>query len=65
MKEFCDCKSWQDLKNNNSDIFQWDPTYGWVLHWIALTDDKNYTQVHRYGIPIIFCPMCGKPLKNK
>jgi hypothetical protein len=64
MEKFCNCTDWEDLKKNNTNIFQWDPAYGWVLHWIELTEETGYTQVHRYGIPIKFCPMCGKKLKN-
>lgn len=64
MKEFCNCEDWEDLKNNNSNVFKTDPAYGWVLHWVELTDENGYTQVHRYGIPISFCPMCGRQLEN-
>jgi len=64
MEEFCNCSGWLDLNKNNYNIFQWDPTYGWILHWIELTEEEGYTQVHRYGIPIKFCPMCSKSLKN-
>ena len=65
MTEFCDCKSWEDLKSNNTNLFKWDPTYGWVLYWIELTEESGYTQIHHYGVPIAFCPMCGKQLKTK
>ena len=60
----CNCKDWEALKHGNSNVFQWDSTYGWVLHWIELTDETGFTQVHRYGVPIKFCPMCGACLKN-
>ena len=64
MEDFCSCVGLKDLKENNTKLFKWDPTYGWVLHWIELTEEIGYTQVHNYGIPIAFCPMCGKKLKN-
>jgi len=64
MKDMCDCKDWDALKHGNSNVFQWDSTYGWVLHWIELTEDPGFTQVHRYGVSINFCPMCGSLLKN-
>ena len=64
MKELCNCKDWKELKRNNSSIFQWDSTYGWVLSWVELTDEKGFTQVHRYGVSINFCPMCGCNLQN-
>lgn len=63
MNNFCNCKDWFELKDNNRSIVKWDPAYGWVLNWIELTEDDGYTQVHRYGIPIKFCPMCGCPVK--
>lgn len=63
MKDFCTCSGWKELKKNNSSIIKEDPVYGWVLSWIELTEDEGYTQVHRYGISINFCPMCGKKIK--
>lgn len=62
--ELCDCKDWLDLKSNNANVFQWDPAYGWVLYWVELTDEEGFTQVHRYGVPIVFCPMCGRKLQT-
>lgn len=64
MSSFCSCKDWEDLRLNNSQIFKQDPIYGWVLHWIELSEERGYTQVHRYGVSINFCPMCGKQLKD-
>jgi hypothetical protein len=64
MEEFCICDDWVYLKSNHPDLFKWDPPYGWVIKWIELTDEKKYTQVHRYGIGIKFCPMCGRELKK-
>lgn len=64
MQDFCNCEDWKNLKSNNSRIFQKDPTYGWVLHWIELTEEEGYTQVHRYGIGISYCPMCGRKLNT-
>lgn len=61
---FCSCDDWLDLKKNNANLFQWDPSYGWVLYWVELTSEQGYTQVHRYAIPIEFCPMCGNKLKK-
>ena len=62
MTDFCTCEDWKDLKNNNTSLFKKDPTYGWVLNWVELTNEAGYTQVHRYGISIHYCPMCGKKL---
>ena len=60
----CNCEAWKTLENQNKQLLQWDPTYGWVLNWIELTDEEGYTQVHRYGVPVSFCPMCGNKLKG-
>jgi len=60
MEDFCDCDDYKALKNNNQDLFKWHPSYGWVLSWIELTNEKGYTQIHKYGITTNFCPMCGK-----
>ena len=59
---FCDCDEWLNLKNSYPDLFIRDETYGWIIKWIELTKDKGYTKIHRYGLKIHFCPMCGKKL---
>ncbi len=61
---FCTCKDWLELKTNR-EIIKWSPEYGWLLNWIEITEEKGYTRLHRYGIPISFCPMCGKKLLIK
>lgn len=60
---FCKCEDWTNLEGLHDLVFM-DPTYGWTLRWIQLTKEKGYTQVHRYGIPIKFCPFCGKKLSE-
>lgn len=62
MTKYCGCEDSIRLQEQNRDIFIEDPTYGLILSWIELTEEKGYTQVHKYGIPISFCPMCGKKL---
>lgn len=64
MLNFCSCEEWDNLKNNYPDLFKWIPPYGWVIEWTSLTDEKGYKQVHRYGVAISFCPMCGEKLKS-
>lgn len=64
MEEFCVCKDGINLKKNQNILFRWDSVYGWVLNWIEITEESGYSQVHRYGISIKYCPMCGKELKN-
>jgi hypothetical protein len=65
MPDFCTCDEWKNLKGNYPELFKWISPYGWIIEWKSLTDEKGYTQVHRYGIAISFCPMCGKKLINK
>lgn len=64
MKEFCTCKDGINLKKNQNTLFKWDSTYGWILNWIEITEESGYSQIHRYGISIKYCPMCGKKLNN-
>lgn len=64
MEHFCDCKDSSELLKNFSNTFVWHPPYGWVLSLIDLTEEKGYTQVHRYGVVIYYCPICGKKLKS-
>lgn len=59
---FCSCAAWEELRSNNSKTFVFDKTYGWVLCFIELVEEKGYTQVNRFGIPIYYCPMCGNKL---
>ena len=64
MTTHCNCNEFTNLRKQHKDVFVKDPTYGWVLSWIELTEEKGYTQVNRYGIPIVYCMMCGKLLKK-
>lgn len=57
------CKGLEDLYRDYS-ILSRDPTYGWVLSWIELTEEEGYTQIHKFGVSLKYCPMCGNPLKN-
>lgn len=64
MLEYCDCKEWTNLIESY-DLLTWESPYGWLLKWIQITEEKGYSQIHRYGIPIKFCPYCGKELRDK
>lgn len=64
MSKYCDCDEWHDLVESY-DFLKWEPPYGWLMKWIEVTKEKGYSQIHRYGIPIEFCPKCGNKLKNK
>ncbi len=61
MPKECTCEDREYLEHN-SDVIQTDEEYGWVLSWMELTQEDGYTQIHRYGMPVRFCPMCGKIL---
>ena len=63
MKGLCKCEEVKDLIANKS-IIKWDPVYGWVLYWLELTEEEGFTQVHRYGLSIKYCPMCGGLLES-
>ena len=64
MSKYCDCKEWKNLVEDY-DLFSDESPYGWVIRWIQLTQEKGYSQVHRYGIPIKYCPICGQKLKSE
>lgn len=57
----CTCEDFEYLKQN-SDMFQPDSEYGWILQWIELTQEDGYQQVHRYGLAVAYCPFCGEKL---
>lgn len=63
MSDFCRCKDWQELVESY-DLFEWSPPYGWIIKWLEVTKEKGYSQIHRYGIPIQYCPKCGKRLES-
>lgn len=64
MTNFCDCPDWKDISIKNPDLFRWDNDYGWVLSWIELDKRKNHSNIHRYGLSIHYCPLCGKELEK-
>ena len=57
----CDCPDFKNIVKNHS-VFKQDEVYGWLISWLNLTEEKGYTQVHKYGIGISFCPFCGNVL---
>jgi hypothetical protein len=60
----CDCKDFRELCLNDKEVFKWDEGYGWLLHWVEITEESGYTRLHRYGIPINYCPLCGRKIKS-
>lgn len=58
-KEFCSCKNIGNLEN----VFKWYPPYGWIIVCTELSEENGYTQIHKYGGKISYCPFCGKKLK--
>lgn len=63
MDEFCTCEEGKNLINSYN-LFKKEPPYGWILSWIEVTKEKGYSQLHRYGIRVKYCPMCGNKLEN-
>jgi len=62
--DFCTCEDWKRIRASSPDVFKKDEKYGWLLNWIELTKEVGHTKVHRYGIKIKYCPMCGKRLNE-
>ena len=65
MNDFCECIEFKNVCENHSVLFKFDDSYGWIVKWIELTQEDGYTKVHNYGIPITYCPLCGKKLGDK
>jgi hypothetical protein len=63
--KYCNCEDEDSVFKNYPELFKWIPPYGWVINWVELTEEKGYTQVHRYALPILYCPLCGGKLKTK
>jgi hypothetical protein len=60
----CNCKDWEYLRNSHSGLFDFDVSKNkYCLNWMELTEEKGYTQVHRYGVYVSYCPMCGGKIK--
>ena len=64
MKIFCSCPDWADISSKNPDLFRWDDDYGWVLSWIEVDKRTTYSKIHRYGLSINYCPLCGNALEK-
>jgi len=58
----CDCPSWKKASKDHEHLFRKLPDYGWTLVWLELSKESSHHQVHHYGIPIEYCPFCGKKL---
>jgi len=59
---YCDCNNANVAIKSKPDLITLDKEYGWVLSWINITEEKGYSQIHNYAIPIQYCPFCGKSL---
>jgi len=60
----CNCEDFENLSLDDKEVFKWHGGYGWLLHWIEITEESGYTRLHRYGVPINYCPLCGAQLKS-
>ena len=64
-EEFCNCEEWKKYVRNYSEVFHYNEELGqWYILWTHLSDQGGYTQVSRYAIPIMSCPLCGFKLKS-
>jgi hypothetical protein len=61
MTKYCTCNT---IKNY-TEVFKLSPPYGWIIEWIEFTDEKGYKQIHRFGLAISYCPVCGLKLKTE
>ncbi len=62
---FCECVDFKSVCRDHPDLFCWDDSYNWVIHWVELTKERGYVQKHNYGIPIEYCPFCGSKLRSE
>ncbi len=60
--KFCTCEDGKDIMDKCPDLFRIHPYYGWVLFWIELSLEKEYTNVNKFALDIKYCPFCGKEL---
>ncbi len=56
------CSDWVKFTEDHPNVLYYTPTYGWVLSWLELSNEGSHYKTHNYGIPISFCPFCGKSL---
>lgn len=62
--KYCTCEDWKYLKDSHPDLFYLNSSSNkYYLNWIELTEEKGYTQVHKYGVYIEYCPICGNKIK--
>ena len=63
--KFCECDKWKYFVKNYNEVFSWKEEYNkWYILWVKISEEKGYSQVSRYAIPIHYCPCCGGELKN-
>jgi len=59
-KTYCECEQWNFYVTHYHETFYWNSkAKGWYVQWVNLSTREGYTQVSRYAIPMIFCPLCG------
>jgi len=60
----CNCETWKYYSRNYNETFYWnEERNNWYVAWVHLSEKEGYTQVSRYAIPIVYCPLCGGQLK--
>ena len=58
----CECDEFLSVGENHPTLFMDNDDYGWLIHWVELTKERGYTQIHNYGVVIQYCPFCGKKI---
>lgn len=56
------CNDFYEFVNNNEFVKE-DAVYGTLLVFKDLIKKDNYYKIHRYGVQINYCPMCGSKLR--
>ena len=58
------CEDFKNVLIDHPFLFQKYSNYGTIIAWIEISDEGTFHKTHTYGIPILFCPFCGKNLKE-
>jgi len=62
-KNYCECDGFNFYIMHYHESFYWHPkAKQWYVQWVKLSGQGGYTQVSRYAIPMLFCPLCGGKL---
>lgn len=60
----CNCKDWKGVLEKHPNLFQKHASYGNIISWVEISQEKHHYKTHNYGIQINNCPFCGKTLEK-